>query len=77
MDEYLSIREVAEIYAVSQKTVRNWIAEGKLEARRIGPRLIRIEAGSLHLLSEPVQYRGYVNRRHRNQSNPYLFMRFS
>lgn len=76
MDEYLTVTEVAELYGVSEKTVRNWISEGKLEARRIGPRIIRIEAGSLHMLSEPVQYRGYQSRRTRRASDPFLFMSF-
>ncbi len=77
MDEYLTIQEVAAIYAVSEKTVRNWITEGKLEARRIGGRLIRIESSSLKLLSEPVNYRGYVNRRSRGTSGPFLYMGLS
>lgn len=76
MDEYLTIQEVAALYAVSEKTVRNWISEGKLEARRIGGRIIRIESRSLDLLSEPVQYQGYVNRRERRTLGPFTFMRF-
>jgi excisionase family DNA binding protein len=76
MDEYLTIQEVAAMYAVSEKTVRNWISEGKLEARRIGGRIIRIESRSLDLLSEPVQYQGYTNRRERKNLGPFMFMRF-
>ena len=76
MDDYLTIQEVAELYAVSEKTVRNWISEGKLEARRIGGRLIRIESRSLDFLSEPVHYRGYTNRRERRRSDGFMFMRF-
>ena len=76
MDEYLTIQEVAALYAVSERTVRNWVAEGKLDARRIGGRIIRIEARSLEALSEPVNYRGYVNRNDRGRSSRYLFMRF-
>ncbi len=76
MDEYLTIQEVAALYAVSEKTVRNWISEGKLEARRIGGRIIRIESRSLEFLSEPVQYQGYVNRRERRNFGSFTFMRF-
>jgi excisionase family DNA binding protein len=76
MDEYLTIQEVAALYAVSEKTVRNWISEGKLEARRIGGRIIRIESRSLDFLSEPVHYRGYTNRRERRSTTGYAFMRF-
>lgn len=76
MDDYLTIQEVATLYAVSERTVRNWIAEGRLEARRIGGRLIRIESRSLDSLSEPVNYRGYVNRAARKDMKPFMFMAF-
>lgn len=76
MDEYLTIQEVAALYGVSEKTVRNWIYEGKLEARRIGGRIIRIESRSLDFLSEPVHYRGYTSRRDKRASNGFMFMRF-
>jgi excisionase family DNA binding protein len=76
VDEYLTVQEVAALYAVSEKTVRNWISEGKLEARRIGGRIIRIESRSLDLLSEPVQFQGYVNRRERRNMGPFQFISF-
>jgi excisionase family DNA binding protein len=76
MDEYLTIQEVAELYAVSERTVRNWISEGKLEARRIGGRIIRIEARSLDFLNEPVNRRSYVPRASRNANGRFFFMRF-
>jgi excisionase family DNA binding protein len=77
MDDYLTIQEVAQLYAVTEKTVRNWISEGKLEARRIGGRIIRIESRSLEMLNEPVQYQGYRNRRSRNSLDGSFFHRFS
>lgn len=76
MDDYLTIQEVAALYAVSERTVRNWVAEGKLDARRIGGRIIRIESRSLETLSEPVNYRGYKNRHNRSGPNHFFFMRF-
>lgn len=76
MDDYLTIQEVAALYAVSEKTVRNWVSQGRLDARRIGGRVIRIEARSLETLSEPVNYRGYVSRSSRNFKGRSLFMRF-
>jgi excisionase family DNA binding protein len=76
MDDLLKVQEVADTYGVSQKTVRNWIKEGKLEARRIGGRLIRIESRSLDALNEPVHYRGYVDRRNRS-APPSYFQSFS
>jgi excisionase family DNA binding protein len=47
MAEQLSIPQVAERYGVSAKTVRRWIASGDLPARRVGPRLVRINAADV------------------------------
>ena len=44
---WLSIREYAEVKGVNPKTVRAWIANGYLQAERVGPRLIRIPASEL------------------------------
>lgn len=66
MDDYLSIAEVADIYGVSHKTVRRWIARNHLTTWRMpGGRLLRIEAASLDGILEPVNYRGYDSRRNR------------
>ena len=63
VDEYLTVKEVARLYGVTERTVRNWISEGKLYARRVAGHSIRIDLRSLDLLSEPVNYRGYTPRR--------------
>jgi excisionase family DNA binding protein len=34
-----SVKSLAELSGVSQLTVRNWIREGKIQAKRIGRRL--------------------------------------
>jgi excisionase family DNA binding protein len=66
MDDYLSIAEVADIYGVSQKTVRRWVSRFDVKAYRMpGGRLLRIDAASLDGILEPVNYRGYVPRRGR------------
>ena len=36
MGEFLTIKEVAEVLKVSQRTVRNWIDSGTLKASRFG-----------------------------------------
>jgi excisionase family DNA binding protein len=38
-----SIRQAAHYHGVDQKTIRRWIAQGRLSAHRVGPRLIRLE----------------------------------
>jgi excisionase family DNA binding protein len=57
MGQQLSIQQVAEQYGVHPRTVRRYIAAGRLTAYRIGPQLIRLDADQVRqeLLSEPVQ----------------------
>lgn len=50
-DGDLTIEEVANVFKVSQRSVRRWIASGDLKAYRLpGDRLIRIEVESLDRL---------------------------
>lgn len=49
-----SIAETAEYLGVSTKTVRRYIADGKLKAVRLGPRLIRVERSSVEALMRPI-----------------------
>ncbi|AZV00833.1 excisionase family DNA-binding protein [Mycobacterium phage Malec] len=49
-----SIAETAEFLGVHPNTVRNYIAEGKLKAVRLGPRLIRVERDSVEALMKPI-----------------------
>jgi excisionase family DNA binding protein len=58
MSKYISIAEVADLFGVTDRTVRNWISEGKLEAYKVGPRAIRILESSLDLLCEPIHRQG-------------------
>jgi excisionase family DNA binding protein len=37
-----SVRQAAEFHGVDQKTIR-WIAQGRLMAQRVGPRLILLD----------------------------------
>ena len=54
MPARLSIQHAAEYLGVHSKTVRRYIAEGRLKAVRIGPRLIRIDRESLVALANPI-----------------------
>jgi excisionase family DNA binding protein len=38
-----SIRQAAEFHGVDQKTIRRCIAQGRLMAQRVRPRLIRLD----------------------------------
>lgn len=49
-----SITETAELLGVSPKTVRRYIAAGRLKAVRLGPRLIRVDPASVAALQHPV-----------------------
>lgn len=49
-----SIQQVADHLGVCAKTVRRYIAEGRLEAVRLGPRLIRVERSSVEDLVKPI-----------------------
>lgn len=51
----VSIAEAAAHYDVCTKTIRRWIADGRLIAYRTGPRLIRVDlAASEAKLLRPV-----------------------
>ncbi|OBA97479.1 hypothetical protein A5668_02735 [Mycolicibacterium fortuitum] len=44
---WLTIEQVATDYHVSTRTIRRRIADGSISAKRLGTRLIRIDAESL------------------------------
>jgi excisionase family DNA binding protein len=49
-----SIQQAAAWLGVHPKTVRRYIAQGRIKAMKVGPRLIRIERESLMALATPV-----------------------
>lgn len=53
-----TIPEAAEALGVSSKTIRRRIADGSINARKFGPRLIRVEMSSLEDFGRPLAYRG-------------------
>jgi excisionase family DNA binding protein len=52
----ISIQEVAEQFDVSPRTIRRYIASGRLTAHRVGPRIIRLDAEQAReqLLGQPI-----------------------
>lgn len=49
-----SIPDAAQYAAVSPKTIRRWIAAGRLDGYRAGPRLIRVDLNQLDATLTPV-----------------------
>ena len=43
----VSLEDAAQHYSVSVKTVRRWIAAGRIEGYRVGPRLLRVRLDSM------------------------------
>lgn len=50
----IGIQEAADRLGVSYRTVRRWIAAGRLTAVRVGPRLLKVSAADLDALMQPV-----------------------
>lgn len=44
----------AEDADVSTRTLRRWIAEGRLTGYRVGPRLVKIDLAELDALARPI-----------------------
>ncbi|MDH6280980.1 helix-turn-helix domain-containing protein [Prescottella agglutinans] len=51
---YSTLTEAAETLSVSTRTVRRYIAAGKLKAYRVGPRVIRVDLSELDRLMRPM-----------------------
>ncbi|TAM63551.1 helix-turn-helix domain-containing protein [Mycobacterium sp.] len=49
-----TISQAAEFFGVDEKTIRRWIAQGRLTAYRVGPRLIRIDRESIIKMCKPI-----------------------
>lgn len=50
----VSIAEAAEYLGVSTKTIRRYIATGRLTGYRTGPRLLRVDQNELDTLLRPI-----------------------
>jgi excisionase family DNA binding protein len=55
---YGSVATAAEQYGVSEKTIRRWIATGRLTGYRVGPRLLKIDLDELDDLARPIPTAG-------------------
>lgn len=52
--ELIGIQEAADYCNVSYRTIRRWIADGRLNAVRVGPRLLKVAASDVEALRQPV-----------------------
>ena len=50
----VSVQEAAAHLGVKPRSVRRYIASGRLPAYRVGPRMIRVNIADLDLLIQPV-----------------------
>jgi len=48
-----TVREAANYCGVSTTSIRRWIASGRLEAYRVGPKNIRVELDSVRSMVVP------------------------
>jgi excisionase family DNA binding protein len=50
-----TIKQCADAFQVSDKTMRRWIRDGRVKAYRLGPRLVRVDRESqLKLARKPL-----------------------
>lgn len=53
-----SLDHAAGYADVSTRTIRRWIADGRLRAYRVGPRLIKVDLADIDRLARPVPTAG-------------------
>jgi len=49
----ISLTQAAESLDVNPRTIRRWIAAGRLPAYRVGPRLVKVDPADLAALVRP------------------------
>lgn len=52
--ELIGLQEAADYCDVSYRTIRRWISTGRLNAVRVGPRLLKVNRSEVAGLSQPV-----------------------
>ncbi|WP_370499771.1 helix-turn-helix domain-containing protein [Mycolicibacterium sp. jd] len=51
--DLIGLQEAADCCDVSYRTIRRWIAAGHLNAVRVGPRLLKVDADELAAFLQP------------------------
>lgn len=52
--ELISLQDAADRCGVCYRTMRRYVASGRLDAVRIGPRLLKVDAAAVEALMTPV-----------------------
>lgn len=52
--ELIGLSEAAARCDVNYRTIRRWIAAGRLKAVRVGPRLLKVDAAQLDAMMQPL-----------------------
>ena len=52
--ELIGLQEAADRCGVHYRTIRRWVADGRLDAVRVGPRLLKVDAAELARVMAPV-----------------------
>ena len=52
--ELIGLQEAADRCDVSYRSIRRWIADGRLNAVRVGPRLLKVDVAELEAILRPV-----------------------
>lgn len=52
--ELIGLQEAADRCGVCYRTIRRYVAAGRLNAVRVGPRLLKVDAAAVEGLKQPV-----------------------
>lgn len=51
--ELIGLQQAADRCGVNYRTIRRWIAAGRLNAVRVGPKLLKVDAADVEALLQP------------------------
>lgn len=54
LEDWITTGELAQTMKVSERTIRRMIARGEIEARRFGPRMIRVNRATALNAAKPL-----------------------
>ena len=52
--ELIGLQDAADRCGVSYRTIRRYVASGRISAVRVGPRLLKVDAAAVDALKTPV-----------------------